>query len=415
LVIVKVLLLLALFAAFFSAILLAVTSYARSFKEAQAYIIPLMLLCLVPGVICLTPTLVFSGPLAVTPLVNIVILARDVLEGNVDPTLATAAVFSTVLYVVAAIALAARIFGTDAVLYGSQATWTDLVRRPIEPQSALSLSAAAFCLALMFPCYFVCSAGLARSPELSMDRRFMLGALFTALVFGAIPWSVAAFCRVRLGRFRSPSRAGAVGLLAAAVLGFALWPVAHEVFLFNEWLGLPVLNTEHIASVKSLVAQWHAIPFALIVVTMALVPGIFEEFFFRGIFFTSLRAVLSPGRTIVASALLFGLFHVVAATTLAPERFLPSAFLGLVLGWVRWRTASVVPCMVLHTIHDALLLSVVYWSDELAAWGFGVQDSTQLPTSWLAAAAVGIAVAVTMLLWATRTSPPTTQAPQPIA
>ena len=54
-VVIKVLLLLALFAAFFSAILLALTSCARSFKEAQAYIIPLMLVCLVPGVLCLLP------------------------------------------------------------------------------------------------------------------------------------------------------------------------------------------------------------------------------------------------------------------------------------------------------------------------------------------------------------------------
>ena len=73
-VVIKVLLLLALFAAFFSAILLAITSYARSFKEAQAYIIPLMLLCLVPGVLCLMPRLEFQGWMAVTPLVNIVML-----------------------------------------------------------------------------------------------------------------------------------------------------------------------------------------------------------------------------------------------------------------------------------------------------------------------------------------------------
>ena len=39
-------LLLLLFAAFFSAVLLALTSFARSFKEAQAYLIPLMLVSL---------------------------------------------------------------------------------------------------------------------------------------------------------------------------------------------------------------------------------------------------------------------------------------------------------------------------------------------------------------------------------
>ena len=38
-----------LFAAFFSAILLALTSFARSFKEAQAYLIPIMLLAIAPG------------------------------------------------------------------------------------------------------------------------------------------------------------------------------------------------------------------------------------------------------------------------------------------------------------------------------------------------------------------------------
>ena len=42
--------LLLLFAAFFSAVLLAVTSFARSFKEAQAYLIPLMLVSMTPGI-----------------------------------------------------------------------------------------------------------------------------------------------------------------------------------------------------------------------------------------------------------------------------------------------------------------------------------------------------------------------------
>jgi sodium transport system permease protein len=407
--IVKVLLLLALFAAFFSAILLAITSYARSFKEAQAYIIPLMLLCLVPGIICLTPTLQASGLLAVTPLVNIVILARDVLEGSVDPTLATAAVFSTILYIAAAIAWAARIFGTDAVLYGSQATWADLVRRPVDSQPAASLPAALFCLALMFPCYFVLSARLARSPNVSMDQRLVLGGLITALVFGAIPWSVVAFARVRLGREGYFNRAATLGLLASALLGVSLWPFAHEIFLLNDWIGLTSLESEHLAAVKDLLDQWRHVSPAMILVMLALAPGIFEEFFFRGVFFTSLRTVLTPGRTIVVTAVLFGLFHVVAATVLAPERFLPSAFLGLVLGWVRVRTGSVLPCMVLHTLHNALLLSVVYWRDELAAHGIGVQETTHLPAGWLLAATVGVGAAVALMLLATK--PPPTPAP----
>ncbi len=196
-VVIKVLLLLGLFAAFFSAILLAITSYARSFKEAQAYIIPLMLLCLVPGVLCLLPSLVFTGWMAVTPLVNIVMLARDLLEGSVQPGLAIAAVSSTIFYIAAAIGVAARIFGTDAILYGSPATWSDLMRRPSEPRPAASLAAAMFCLALMFPSYFILANGLGRSAEYSMEQQFVVRALITAAIFGGIPVVIAMFCRVR--------------------------------------------------------------------------------------------------------------------------------------------------------------------------------------------------------------------------
>ena len=75
----EIMALLVLFAAFFSAVLLAVTSFARSFKEAQAYLIPLMLASIAPGMLSMIPGLKLQGPLVVTPLVNIVLLgARPV-------------------------------------------------------------------------------------------------------------------------------------------------------------------------------------------------------------------------------------------------------------------------------------------------------------------------------------------------
>jgi len=50
-VLLEILLLLVIFAAFFSAVLLCITSFARSFKEAQAYLIPLMLISMAPGIL----------------------------------------------------------------------------------------------------------------------------------------------------------------------------------------------------------------------------------------------------------------------------------------------------------------------------------------------------------------------------
>src|SRR5205807_2950224 len=104
--------LLVLFAGFFSAMLLTVTSFARSFKEAQAYLIPLMLLAIAPGLLSLNENLKLQGALAVAPLVNMVLLGRDLFAGAANPMTAGVVVLSTFLFGLAALALAARVFGT---------------------------------------------------------------------------------------------------------------------------------------------------------------------------------------------------------------------------------------------------------------------------------------------------------------
>jgi sodium transport system permease protein len=397
-VIVKVLLLLALFAAFFSAILLALTSMARSFKEAQAYIIPLMLVCLVPGVLCLIPGLEFTLWMAVTPLVNIVMLARDMLEGDVVTYLAVAAVCSTLFYVAAAIALAARIFGTDAILYGSQATWSDMLRRPPEPRPAASVPAAMLGLALMFALYVVLGAGLARSTELAMGQRLVILALLTALVFGGVPSMLAMAGRVRMSSGLGLQIVNVGTLVAAGLMGLVLWPIAHEIFLLSERLGLSVLGPEQVRAAEAMLAQWQELPLALILVALAVVPGVFEELCFRGFVFGALRRVLAADRTIVASACLFGVFHEV----LLPGRFLASAFLGVVLGWVRVRSASVIPCMLLHVLHNGLLLTLSYYRDDLIARGWGVAEQVHLPASWIALSVLGTLAAFGLLVVATK-------------
>jgi ABC-2 type transport system permease protein/sodium transport system permease protein len=395
---VKVLLLLALFAAFFSAILLALTSCARSFKEAQAYIIPLMLVCLVPGVLCLLPNVEFSRWMAVTPLVNIVMLARDLLEGTVVTHLAVASVCSTLLYIAAAITLAARIFGTDAILYGSPATWSDLVRRPAEPVRANTLPATMLGLALMFPAYFVLASGLARSNDLPMERRLMVIGAITAAVFGGIPLVITMFGRVRWSSGLAMRRPAIGALFAAVLFGVALWPIAHEIMLFSKWLGLSMLGKEQLAQAETMLKQMRTAPLWLVLCTMALVPAVFEELCFRGFLFGALRTKLGDDRTVIASSLLFGVFHEV----LMPGRLLVSTFLGGVLGWVRLRSGSLLPGILLHATHNGLILTAAHYHEELSKLWWAPEGEEHFPAIWIAGAVVGVAVASGLLMLSTQ-------------
>jgi ABC-2 type transport system permease protein/sodium transport system permease protein len=129
LILLEIFALVLLFAAFFSAVLLVVTSFARSFKEAQAYLIPLMVVSLAPGLVALIPGLELSPSLALVPLMNIVLLARDLLRGQAQVGTASLVVLSTAAYAVLAILLAGRVFGAEGVLYGESSSWRELFRR----------------------------------------------------------------------------------------------------------------------------------------------------------------------------------------------------------------------------------------------------------------------------------------------
>lgn len=393
--------LLILFAAFFSAILLALTSFARSFKEAQAYLIPLMLLALAPGMVSLMPKLQSNGLLSVLPLVNIVLLARDLFEGQVDLSLATAAVLSTVMYAVAAIALAARIFGTDAILYGSQASWSDLLFPARRRASGPSASAAMLCLALMFPLYFLSANVVARLAGFPAAARLGLAAALTAALFALFPLLVARWQRLGIREAFRLQPAGAVSCLGAVLLGVSLWPLAHEMFLLQRAAGLTSLTDDRIQAAQQLVESWKGISPLWVLLTLAIVPAACEEFFFRGYVFSALCRAVPPAATIAASAALFGVFHVVVTSALAVERFLPSTLLGLALGWVCWRTGSVFPGMLLHACHNSFLLLIACYRDQLAARMWGAAEQQHLPGLWLLGASLAVALGLLAVLLAT--------------
>ena len=276
--------LLVLFAAFFSAVLLAVTSFARSFKEAQAYLIPLMLLSFAPGMLSMIPGIKLQGPIVVAPLLNIVLLARDLLEpgSSVDPATAVWVVLSTALFAVAAIGVAARIFGTDAILYGSYGTWSDLFHRPYRSSPAPTPTSALLCLAVMFPAYFLASNLLARSSLVSIDGRLILAALVTILIFLQIPLAAAVLNRVDLASGFQLRPAGPIVFAGAAVLGISLWPFAHEALvLLNRW-DFVTFDERALEAARQLVDKIRGVSPILVVGALAVVPAMCEEFFFRG-------------------------------------------------------------------------------------------------------------------------------------
>ena len=64
-----------------SAALLMIGLFSRSFREAQSYVGPLMILALVPTLVAILPGVDLNGPLALTPLINVSLACKEMLEG----------------------------------------------------------------------------------------------------------------------------------------------------------------------------------------------------------------------------------------------------------------------------------------------------------------------------------------------
>lgn len=386
-VILQILALLFLFAAFFSAVLLVLTSMARSFKEAQAYLIPIMLLSISPGLVSLVPNIDLSSWFYV-PLLNMVLFSRDLIEGTADPLFGSLTVLTTIIYTVAAGTLAARLFGTDTVLYGGQGTWKDLFRRPAKPTDGPTVSAALGALAVLFPIFFLTS-GLLSALRLSQGATLVVSALASVVLFAVFPVVVCAVFRIRFAS-TFPFRPHFFGMLIGLLWGATVWMFAHEVLVVSHKIGMVMLDAERFKAIEEMLAKWRMLPLWLVLVSQALAPAVCEEIFFRGMLFKGLQRDLSNRSAWIWSSLLFGAFHVVSGNALTLERFLPSTLLGFFLGGLRLRTGSLLPGIIMHATNNGLLLAAAYYRDELMNAGWGMDEREHLPGLWLGIAALVI-------------------------
>jgi sodium transport system permease protein len=382
----QVLILLILFTMFFAALLLAVTSFAKSFKEAQAYLIPLMLLALTPGVTSLMPGIQFTPLLATVPLVNIVLLARELLQGDVSWNAAVVTLVCNCIYAMAALTIAARLFGASAAIQGSQGTWQDWFTRPIRSRDFATVDQMALLMAVLFPLFFVMTSIIAKGISSMQMQSFLLyEAVALWCVAAVIPFCLVWFQRIRwsssfylsLGNWRKWS----IGCVAIILLAVGCWVVQHELTVVAIWTGIAVRSQERILSQALYEAQFGTIPVWIIVFCNVITPAFAFEFLFRGFVLSSLHRA-SMVTAIVTSALLFGLFDMLAGHMLSLERFLPMFAMGLVLGWLALKSQSIWPGVLVRL---AMLgsLQLLEYSKSSLPWQMISTVKSPLPRSWL--------------------------------
>jgi sodium transport system permease protein len=336
-------------AALFGALSLALAAFARSTKEGQYYLMPLLLITMPLAVLSTTPGMELTLGKSLIPVTGVVLLLRYLLEGNYWPALQYAApvVGVTLAGCLLAIRWAVDQFNSEAVLFreGERldvGLWLRHLLRDREPTP--TVAGAIFCGVVILMVRFFMSAAL---PVPENFRDFAVLTLVTQVVVILTPALLMTIMLTNSPRQTLLWRVPPWKTVPAAMaLALAMHPVANCLQGVVNHL-YPVGD-----EVKSVLEKFfHEAPgLWQIVLVIGIVPALCEEIAFRGFILSGFRHLGHKWRAIVYSALFFGVTHTIL------QQSLIASLLGVVIGLVAVQTGSLAPGIVFHVLHNSLAL-----------------------------------------------------------
>ncbi|HMK73233.1 MAG TPA: CPBP family glutamic-type intramembrane protease, partial [Myxococcaceae bacterium] len=324
-----------------SALFVAVGVMARTYKEGQSYLMPLLFLVIFAAVGSILPGAELTPAMALVPLTNVTLLMHDVLAGHATLTLATMVIISSFAYAAMGVLLAARVFETEQVLLSGEKPWKDVFAR--KAKGGLTPGSALFFVAVLVVVAFYGSIPLLRAITREQIGRAIAISEVGFFLVPAVLWALA--LRVPLSdalQLRLPSRRG---LLGTVLLGAGGWAVGMVVMSFlSRFEGA----REYSRQLGDLLGKHGPLSLGESVLLVGLLPAVCEEACFRGVVLVGLGRTGSRWLAVVGSALAFGLFH------FNPYHIVLATVLGLVLGYAAYESRSLLPGVLMHFVNNSL-------------------------------------------------------------
>ncbi|MBX3427693.1 MAG: CPBP family intramembrane metalloprotease [Pirellulales bacterium] len=342
--------------ALFSALCLACAALARSTKEGQYYLMPLMLVTMPLMLLPMSPGVELDLGNSLIPLTGLVLLLKAVLEGQYLEALRFAVPVAGITLMAALLAIrwAEEQFNRESVLFRESerlelGRWlVHLVRdRGETPSAAQSVLCIAVIIVVQF---FVTVAAVppregitfpffAQMAFISQAVCILTPAALMALLLTGNPRKT-----LLLDQWPRISHIAAAMLLAVALHPLSLqmvkgiqliYPLGEEVLAQNAEIERALGNAP----------QWWW-PYLLI----ALLPAVCEEIAFRGFILSGLRRIGHKWWAIGFSAVAFGAVH------LFLQQKITAAVIGLAIGFLAVQSGRLWTCMAFHATHNGLQL-----------------------------------------------------------
>lgn len=337
------------FSLFISAVAMCITSFAKSYKEANNYITPLMLVVMFVGYIGFIPNIELTQTMAMVPVANICLLIKNMLLFKVDYAAIAMVLLSNVAYAVIAIMFLSKIYDSEAILFSDGKAGLQLFekRSNLKKGGVPTVSDVWFVVAVTI--LLVLYAG-----SLLQIKYGLAGVFGTQLILLAVPLFLVIYTKRDVKRTY-----GFAGTKAANYLGGAVLIVGVYMVNLVMAVGLAGLFPESAGNVETVFADILSGNVLAVLLVIALAPAVCEEMLFRGVILHSLQAKYRVPSAIAITAVLFGLYH------MSLIKFIPTGLLGMVFCIVVWKTGSIYPAMLMHFINNAISVIISCYPEQI--------------------------------------------------
>lgn len=337
-----------LFAMVVSAISMCVCSLAKSFKDAQNYITPVILIVIIPSYVSMIPNIELDGFTSTIPVVNISLLIKSVLSFKFDLNLIAVVLISNFAFMILSVFLLSKMFNSEEILFGNNRSFSFLEKRSnIKKGTMPTISDGAIL-------YAVGLVLLIYVGSLVQLKFKMAGLAMTQVMIIGLPLLFAYYIKTDFKKTFSLQKINLKQILGGILIwmgGFVLINLITQItlYLFPQNMEVAEALTDAIIIKDNLVLN---------LVIVALMPAICEEIFFRGFIFTSFKGKDSSKIAIITSGILFGFMHMDFL------RIIPTSILGIIFAYTVYKSESIFIAMILHFINNSIAVLVSHYPNS---------------------------------------------------
>lgn len=337
------------FSLFISAVTMCVTSFAKSYKEANNYITPLMLVVMFIGYIGFIPNLELTQSMAMMPVANICLLIKNMMAFKVDYAAIAVVLVSNVAYAVIAILFLSKIYDSEAILFSEQKGSLQLFERRSNLQKGGVPAVADVWFVAALTILLILYVG-----SLLQVKFGLAGVFGTQMIILLVPLILVIYTKRDIRQTYGFARTKASAFIGGAFMITGFFPV--NIVLASGLMKLFPASTDNVETAFSGIMGDNI--FAALFV-IALAPAVCEEMLFRGLILHSLKARYRAVSAIAVTAVLFGFYH------MSMVKFIPTGLLGLVLCYMAWRTGSIYPAMLMHFLNNAYSVVISCYPEQV--------------------------------------------------